>query len=237
MKIKEEVIEVLVNCRVEGTKLFLPDIQLERSLYVGVNKVLDSLGGKWNRSAKAHLFNESPEQMIDNVLLTGEYTDAKKEFQFFETNEDLALDLVSRACIKDGETVLEPSAGKGGIAQHIENVDCVELMPENRQYLIDKGYNLVGENFLDHTEKYDVIVANPPFSKQQDIIHVNHMLDIARRKVVAVMSLGVVFRTDKRTIAFRERVKSMGGTIERLPDKSFVSSGTSVSTCVVEVGV
>ena len=34
--------------------------QLDRNDYVKVNKALEALGGKWNRKAKAHLFDEDP---------------------------------------------------------------------------------------------------------------------------------------------------------------------------------
>jgi len=123
---------------------------------------------KWNRKEKAHVFNESPLEILDEILLTGEYTDQKKEYQFFETPENIALQLIEMANIQDGETVLEPSAGKGAIAKHIK-CDCVELNEENRSYLIANKFNLVGKDFLEFNQKYDVIIGNPPFSKQQDI--------------------------------------------------------------------
>ena len=71
------------------------------------------------------------------------------------------------AGIKKGETILEPSAGKGAIARYIMDCDCVESNEENRKYLSKHGYNLVGNDFLTFNQEYDVIIANPPFSKQQ----------------------------------------------------------------------
>ena len=46
MKINDTVLDILGKCRIEGNTLFLPDEQLERSDYVAVNKVLETLGGK-----------------------------------------------------------------------------------------------------------------------------------------------------------------------------------------------
>ena len=237
MRISDDVANVLANSRIEGNNLFLPDGQLDRKLYVAVNKVLEAIKGKWNRKGKAHVFNTSPTDIIEEILLTGEYVDEKKEFQFFETPSNLARQLVEMADIQLGEFVLEPSAGKGRIADLIEFCDCVELNEANRGHLEKEGFRLVGGDFLEFEGSYDVVVANPPFSKQQDIDHVNRMIDIAKRRVVSVMSASVLFRDNKKTVSFRERIKSLGGTIKLLPEKIFAESGTNVRACVVCVDI
>jgi hypothetical protein len=94
MKINNDVANVLANSRVEGNNLFLPEGQLDRKLYVAVNKVLTTIKGKWNRKEKAHVFNTSPSDIVEEILLTGEYVDEKKEFQFFETPTHLAEKLI-----------------------------------------------------------------------------------------------------------------------------------------------
>lgn len=73
------------------------------------------------------------------------------------------------------KTVLEPSAGKGDIADYIQKVipyrreldiDCIEKEDVLRKTLIGKGYRVVHDDFLTYrTQKtYDLIVMNPPFS-------------------------------------------------------------------------
>lgn len=228
----ENVVNVLANSRVEENKLFLPDKQLDRDLYLAVDKVLKAIGGKWNRKEKAHLFEGSPAEIVEEILLTGEYTDQKKEFQFFETPLDLAKRLVELAGICEGETVLEPSAGRGAIAQFLNGCDCVELEESNRKYLHENGFNVVGDDFLSFDKKYDVIVANPPFTQQQDIDHVWKMIQSANRRVVSVMSASVMFRDNHKTTSFRAFMQGFGATIEPLPDKSFSVSGTNVRSCV-----
>lgn len=237
MRISNDVTNVLANSRIEDNKLFLPEGQLERKLYMAVDKVLKAIKGKWNRKEKAHVFDSSPSDILEEILMTGEYVDEKKEYQFFETPVELAKQLVEMADIQKDETVLEPSAGKGRIACLIPNCDCIELNENNQQYLKENGYNLVGFDFLSFWGEYDVVVANPPFSKQQDIDHVRHMIGLAQRRVVAVMSASVLFRDNKKTVDFREMIEGMGGTIEPLPDKIFAESGTNVKTCVVCVDV
>jgi len=164
MKISNDVADVLSNSRIDGQELYLPDIQLDRKLYMAVNKVLVAIGGKWNRAKKSHIFDCYPEYKIEEILLTGEYTDAQKEYQFFETPENIAKKLIEMANIQPGETVLEPSAGRGAIAEHIDGCDCIELNPENNLYLIENGFNVVGTDFLKSKKRYDIIIANPPFS-------------------------------------------------------------------------
>jgi len=232
MKISEDVINVLADSLLDGNKLFLPPMQLERSLYLKVDKALKTIGGKWNRSAKAHIFDADPADIVEQLLQTGEVIDAKKEFQFFETPDGLASRLVDMAEIKEGQNVLEPSAGRGRIAKLIPGCDVIELNPDNRDHLIKSGFNVVHDDFMTFDKEYDVIVANPPFSKQQDIDHVLHMMELAKR-VVSVMSASIMWRDNKKTVNFRKAVEEAGGYIDALPDDSFKESGTLVKTCVV----
>lgn len=83
MKIDQNILNIIANSRVEGNLLYLPDEQLDRKTYEAVNKCLINLGGKWVRGKKAHVFDSDPTDGIENIILTGETTDWKKEFQFF----------------------------------------------------------------------------------------------------------------------------------------------------------
>ena len=83
---------------------------------------------------------------------------------------------------------------------------------------------------------YDRIVMNPPFSRQQDIDHVLHAAEFLAPggRLTAVMSAGVMFRTNTKTVEFRDFVNAMGEqTFEALPDNSFQESGTNVNTVIV----
>ena len=236
MKISNEVADVLANSKIDGQALYLPSYQLDRKLYLAVNKVLTAIGGKWNRKSRSHVFDCYPEYKIEEILLTGNYTDAQKEYQFFETLDGLAVRLVKMANIQPKESVLEPNAGRGAIAKYIENCDCIELHTENEIYLNQNGFNLVGNDFLQFNTKYDVIIANPPFApRQADIDHITHMIELANRCVVSVASASVMFRTNKKTENFRTLVDVYGGEIIPLPEDSFKASGTRVNTCIVYI--
>ena len=83
--------------------------------------------------------------------------------------------------------------------------------------------------------KYDIIIANPPFTRQLDVDHITHMIELAKRCVVSVASQSILFRTNQKTREFRNLIKEFGGIITSLPDESFKASGTKVKTCVVQV--
>src|SRR5210317_1704180 len=106
--------DVLDQCRVEGNNVFLPDIQLERPLYVEVDKALKGMGGKWNRGVKAHVFPSDPSALLGRVQ-NGETINLKKEFQFFETPEDLAIQMADLLEVDASCNILEPSAGRGAL--------------------------------------------------------------------------------------------------------------------------
>lgn len=236
MKIAKEIIDLLAKCEVEGKTLKITE-QLDRKTYGQLNKVLTAIGGKWNAKQKVHLFQEDVSEMIENIINTGEYSCIKKDFQFFPTPIELAKKIIKLAEITPDDICLEPSAGMGNIAQFMPNCDVIELHEDNRKTLIDKGFNLVHDDFLTFIpeKKYTAIVMNPPFSKGQDIEHVTKAIEMAERVVVAITSTSVIFRNDKKTEAFRKLVAYYGGTIEELPAESFKESGTQVNTCLIVV--
>ena len=245
MKIDDTVRDILAECRVEGNVLYLPDRQLERAVYTAVNKVLTSMGGEWNRKAKGHTFEESPESALEEIVLSGEYTDSKKEFQFFETPEALAVRLCDNAEITSDSHVLEPSVGKGRIADEIlkrkpKGMLCVEKNTEMQKYLKDKPYLVLNEDFLDMPEEMfvsDRIVMNPPFSKQQDIDHVRKAFQVLAPGgiLVAVMSCSHTYRQNKKSVEFREFLVKNHAEVEMLPEETFKESGTLVQACIVRL--
>ncbi|MCK4827509.1 methyltransferase [bacterium] len=249
MNIEKPILEIIEQGNVEeGSLYYLPSIQLDRKTYLAVNKVLENLGGKWNRKQKAHVFDSDISDRIDNVLLTGSVVDPKKEFQFFETPPELAERLVDIAEIRSGESILEPSAGRGVIAKQIRKQNpenflcCVELNIENSEYLYKNNFFQVfadgtGDgNFLKITQKHDVIIANPPFApRQADIDHVSHMIDLANRIVISVMGAGVKFRQNKKTLAFWDKIRQYDYEMIDLPSGTFKTSGTMVNAIVLKV--
>lgn len=244
MKISNEVLDVLKRCTVKGNKVFLPE-QLPRPLYVAVNKVLEVLGGKWTRAAKAHVFLDDPNEVFGMAVLTGEVTDPKKVFQFFPTPPEIANQVVDMAEISAGLRILEPSAGNGALARALPNVVrdlvLVELDPKHDQKLEMYG-EVYGTDFLKLTEEtlglFDRVIMNPPFTRLQDVDHVLHAHRFLKPGgiLVAIMSPGWTFRQDRKSVAFREWLEAQPEVEKHdLPEGAFKASGTMISTILVKM--
>lgn len=242
MRVDTEVLAVLSRAQVEGSALILIG-QLDRRLYERTNKVLEAAGGKWNRKAKAHVFDRDAADAVDQIILTGEIT-IPQDFGYFPTPAPVVARLIELAGIVPGMRVLEPSAGQGHIACAVActaTVDCVELLPANAAVIEADGYASalhVGD-FLAVAPApiYDRVVMNPPFEKQADIKHVLHALQFLKPDgcLVSVMAAGVLFRDNRLTTDFRALVEARGGDIEELPDGAFKASGTQVRTVIVSI--
>jgi predicted RNA methylase len=242
VRVSDDVLEVLSRASVDGESLFLVG-QLDRQMYVKVNKVLEAAGGKWNRKAKAHVFDRPAADRIDEIILSGEVEVPKDEYNFFPSPPSVVARLLELADIERGMRVLEPSAGKGAIAYACADngatVDCYELMESNFVALAGdiKFCSVRNMDFLSQAPEasYDRVVMNPPFAKQQDIKHVLHALKFLKPDglLVSVMASSVTFRDNKLTQEFRDLIRQRGGEIEALPDGAFKESGTNVRTVIV----
>lgn len=245
MKVNEDILTILSQGTVEENKFIINSGQLDRKTYTTLDKALKAMGGKWNRSQKAHIFPEDPSELIDQAVLTRTITDTKTEFQEFFTPSDVVDILIDKAQIDPNHKCLEPSAGNGAIASAIKDcgvstVEVCEIQEKHRETLLDMGFLVVGADFLNYCpgEVYDRIVANPPFTKCQDLDHVSHMLDCLKPGgiIVSVMSPGITFRDSKKFRSFWDKVEDQCDThcVDNLPEGSFKSSGTMVNTVVFE---
>ncbi|UQY45033.1 methyltransferase [Mixta hanseatica] len=248
MRVDKEVLNVLSACQCEGNNLILTG-QLDRNLYTRTNKVIEAAGGKWNRKAKAHVFDIDASDRIEQIILTGDVVVPKDDFEFFPTPPEVVRHVIHLADIRDGMRVLEPSAGQGAIAKAAHSaaadvmIDMYELMPANNDALHALNLRLSGigkpVDFLtvEPTPVYDRVVMNPPFSRQADIKHVNHALKFLKQDglLVSVMASSVTFRSNKLTTDFRQLIEDRGGNIQELPEGAFKSSGTMVNTVIVTI--
>ena len=243
MKVTQDIIHELEHVAIDGCNLFITD-PLDRAMYTRLNKVIEAAGGKWNRKAKAHVFDCDASDAIEQIILTGEIT-VPKDFGYFPSPPAVVDRLIELAQIEQGMLVLEPSAGNGNIVAGLHKagavVDAIEILPKNIEALKEQDFaTLIGiGDFLETPAQpiYDRVVMNPPFSKQADIKHVLHALNFLKPNglLVSVMSSSVTFRDNKLTYNFRELVEKRGGTIETLPESSFKESGTNVNTVIVTI--
>lgn len=164
---------------------------------------------------------------------------------FFVTPEDVALKMIGLANIQPEHMVLEPSAGLGHIAMHINHgsvLHCVEIVPDLAEVLEvrELGEQVFCRDFLEHDLKYDRIVMNPPFEHCQDIDHVLHAYSLLNPggRLVSIMSEGPFFRKSRKETEFREWLAGevYGGT-QQLPSGAFAKTitPTGVATRIVMI--
>lgn len=237
--------KVLQNCIVEGNIIKLPEGHLERKLYLEVAKVLTLIGGKWKgHKIQGFVFQENPTKLLKQIA-NGEKHNLKEEFQFFETPDNIADKLVSLANIKTSDLILEPSAGQGAIVKAINRkfpkikVYCYELMKVN-QIILEKIESVIilDDDFLLTKERYikfDKIIANPPFAKNQDIDHIIKMYKCLKigGRLVSIASIHWQISNNKKETAFRGWLKEVNAEIIKIPKGEFNSSGTKVGGVII----
>ncbi len=242
MRVENDVLAVLSRAEASGNALRLVG-QLDRKMYERVNRVVEAAGGKWNRKAKAHLYEGDAAEAMEQIILTGEVT-VPQNFGYFPTPRALAERVIERAKLEPRMLVLEPSAGRGALAAPALlvgcEVDCVELLEKNVQLLCSTPYrSVVQGDFLEQAPRqmYDRVVMNPPFAKQDDIRHVLHAVQFLKPGglLVSIMSASVTFRDNRLTNGFRQLVEDAGGLIEPIEEGAFKDSGTMVRTVLVEI--
>ena len=256
MKISKEILAILERCRIEGNVLFLPAVQLDRKDYQEVNKCLENIGGKWDRKVRGHVFDDDPTEAFNNMLITGETTDMKEILQFFPTPRTIAEQICDLAELTEDSIVLEPSVGKGALAdviweRGVSSLLGVELNQDMKKYLDAKPYNsIVGVDFLelakelkngDARQRFTHIIMNPPFSKQQDIDHIMAAFEllVPGGVLVSVVSPSPFWRTNEKAQGFRDWLQT-GDSLELmeeidLPEGAFKESGTMIPTKIIKL--
>jgi predicted RNA methylase len=246
LQINDRLLDILAGFRCTGNVVHRHTETLDRKDYDALNEILEALGGKWNRRANGHLFPDGTDaaSLLEAAMLTGSVADPRCG-DFFETPTALAGEMVRRADVQRGASVLEPSAGHGRIALAAKaagaHVVCVEKDAGRQAKLIGAGLTVLGTHadFLevpaDNAQRWDCVLMNPPFSREQDIAHVRHAVNFLRPggRLVAIMSAGMRFRSTKAAQAFRVMLDEMGADVEDLPEGTFKESGTMVRTCMV----
>lgn len=250
--IEEDVLTVLSTLGIEENSVVITK-QLDRKLYLAVNKVLERIGGKWNRKAKVHVFDADPTERLNNVIECG-VLDPKVKTGYCPTPSKIIDKMIDIADLKGMQSILEPSAGQGHIAEKIlrymddqdygyEIIIC-ELLSENVRILEEIGWEVEGDFFCyaDYCNKFDItfdrILMNPPFSLQADIDHVTAAFGLLASNgiLVAIMSTGVTFRENKKTVEFRNNIMEPYQTyLEHLPSGTFKESGTMVHTIMLRL--
>lgn len=232
VKLKEEVLDVLKESNISENLLILPDKQLERKLYEDVAKAIKLAGGKWTRGKGGFVFNSDPREKLGMAINNGTIVNEKKLRQAFYTPESIADEIVLIAGVANCD-VLEPSAGDGNLVKSLikfgaKSIDCVEIEESCRKNLMEIGANVVIiDDFLSCKPfvKFDRIVMNPPFTKNQYLKHITHAIKYLKPE-------GKLFAVVPNNNC--QKLKDLGCSVIRVFQAgSFKESGTMVATALV----
>ena len=238
------VLDVLARCDVSGDKVYLPG-QLDRKTYLAVNSALDSIGGKWSRQDKAHVFPHPIDVEFAEMLTTG-IMPKRNELSFFATPLAVGERLVGLMASVAGDwasgVVLEPSAGEGHLVRAIVGAGVVAESIEALEVDAFRWGKLTG--LLPHAKQADflaykpegrfsAVICNPPFNTpglaNAWVDHINHALCVAP-VVAAVVPRSIEFANGKVGV-LRDRC----AVVVRLQDDAFARSGAMVKTNLVVV--
>lgn len=159
-------------------------------------RILESIGGAVGEDSFWH-FEYPPMPAIDEICTSGCVPD-QVSHQFYPTPPELAARVVEMADIKPGMSVLEPSAGQGGLADLMPGCLCVEAAQLNFRVLTAKKHRALHVDFLawaenwGAAEKFDRVVMNPPFDQGRWLAHVEAAAKLVASggRLVAILPSG-----------------------------------------------
>lgn len=241
---KNCVKQILEDCVLVDNILYLPKKQLFRQEYLELKKCLEFLGGKYISNKSAFNFEFINEELVC-LLKNKWHSGLKKELQYFATPKTLVNKLINMAEITVGDRILEPSAGRGNILKLLPNDNLkyyCEISDINKYFINNlniKNINYLNKDFLnlDIDKKFNKIIANPPFTKNQDIKHILKMykhLEIGGI-ITTISSQSWMFKNDKKSKHFREFIKDVNAEVIELNNSDFKESGTTVSTAIIKI--
>jgi len=184
----------------------------------------------------------------DTVGLASRTGALSKDLQFYPTPSAVTERALRNTHFPEGCRVLEPSAGVGGIVNHLiktnaGHITAVEVdSGRASQITHDSRVEVRCANFLGMTAtpSYDVVVMNPPFYGTHWMQHVVHAFDFLKDggQLIAILPISADLGMSKKHKAFRAWAKkhSRGyGLFLDLPAESFAESGTRVNTLVLKI--
>lgn len=244
--IKWSVEEILRHCTLEDNVLKLPQVQFNKKSYAEAKKWIEEAGGSWQGGKVQGFTFPFNAERVFSILREGKRCNLQQDFQFFATPPEVADWLVMLAGgVHEDEKVLEPSAGTGSIIDAIHRscpdviVDCYELMPENKEILAKKdNIRILGDDFTKcDIAQYDKIIANPPFSKNQDIRHVRRMYECLNPGGVLAAITGPhwEFGSESECKDFRQWLEDNGGKKFEIEEGTFKESGTGTKTIAIVI--
>jgi len=245
--------QALELCTVKGNTIHPPQVQLDRESYMALKSALVKSGGMWKGGKIAgFVFSHDPTDILER-LRGGDKIDLKKENQFFPTPAHVADLMTSILELEQGVSIMEPSAGSGSLMDAV-----LRLMPDSTIFFIEKNplmnpvltdkfdkmervFRLNPENddfiSLESEPVFDRIIANPPFTKNQDIDHIYKMFSCLKPGGVMVTLASNHWRTsgNGKEAAFRAWLEAYNAQIKDIDAGEFKESGTQIALCMLKI--
>lgn len=237
-------LNILALLKPDGNRMEIPQtFRFKKKEFNDLKREIKKAGGDYNKNG--YDFEEDAVLVYDRII-NGEDYNIKKKFQFYATTPNVADEIVRLADIVKKDHILEPQAGQGAIIKacnKISNItiDAIELMPLNREILqkTNLNFRLIGEDFLkmDIQGAYTKILANPPFTNNQDISHIYKMYEALCNKgrLVTLASTHWKQSSGKKESKFREWLDINNARIIDIEAGEFKESGSSVPTCIIVI--
>lgn len=155
-------------------------------------------------------YEQKQKEKVDVGCVNVAYLPAFDDTQFYPTPDKLAGIMLGFVDWKKVETVLEPSAGKGDLAESAVKAwkncwgrgyydsedrkakfDVIEIDPNLRYILNGKKFRIVGDDFLafNSFKNYDLVLMNPPFNKgAEHLLHAIMMQEKNGGQIVCLLN-------------------------------------------------
>lgn len=236
--LNKDVIAEIAQLILDGNNIRLPTGKLAH--YARIKVLLEQGGGKYGRGG-VFTFPESLSAAdLLEKLQAGNKVNHQQATQSFFTPREQGIKVCAAAGDMTGKRAMDPSAGDGALADIAKemgaDVIVIENFKPNATALSKKGYDVIERDFLSVTPEeiglFDVIVANPPFTKNADIDHVMHMIKFLRPGGVlsTIMSTSWRLGSQKKQVEFANFLRERGAQIETIEAGAFKESGTMVET-------
>lgn len=132
---------------------------------------------------------------------------------FYPTPEDLLHQILSGVSLS-GQVILEPSAGSGNIVDYCHQFGAKKILAceidERLRKILNGKCKLISNDFMtvtsDQISHIDMIIMNPPFSK--DVQHISHAFKIAPAGCTIIAQCNAE-TLKNRYSSYREELKSI----------------------------
>lgn len=240
-----------------GANSFLATITMdgERDGYLGRASTLagaKKLVYDWCKTNAPDIGTNSPRAAVKSLP-------AFSDTGFYPTPSKLAGRMLGLVDWKSVFAVLEPSAGKGNLADAAKTfvekarrrnvyidkshcfIDCIEIDPDLALILKGKGYRVIDDDFLTFQthKQYDLVLMNPPFSDGDR--HLLKALDLMERggQIVCLLNAETIRNpyTNRRKI-LAQKLAQYGAKIEFIENAfSNAQRKTDVEIAMIYVNI